>query len=205
MSFLFRTVPLTTLTMNQPTAGRALAEKLDGEDSLRLRDEFNIPSMTDVARTSLPPANGANGMLTYFLSLSSVTSHADCCFHHPDADDVVYLVGNSLGLQPKRTAHRIQQYLATWSTQGVQGHFKPFDDSPLPIWLDVDARAAELIAPIVGAQTSEVAVMQTLTANLHLLMAAFYKPDPKGRHKILLEGKAFPSDHASLDFQCCKL
>ena len=37
--------------------------------------------------------------------------------------------------------------------------------------------------------------MQTLTANLHLLMSAFYRPDIKGRHKIILESKAFPSDH----------
>ena len=39
--------------------------------------------------------------------------------------------------------------------------------------------------------------METLTANLHLLMAAFYKPDINGRHKIIIEGKAFPSDHVS--------
>lgn len=51
------------------------------------------------------------------------------------------------------------------------------------------------MSPIVGADESEVAVMQTLTANLHLLMSAFYKPDPSGRHKIILESKAFPSDH----------
>lgn len=114
----------------------------------------------------------------------------------PDAEDeALYLVGNSLGLQPRRTATRIQQYLDTWRTQGVQGHFKPLDDSPLPTWLDVDARAAKMVAPIVGARVEEVAVMQTLTANLHLLMAAFYKPDAKGRHKIIIESKAFPSDH----------
>jgi kynureninase len=47
----------------------------------------------------------------------------------------------------------------------------------------------------VGAQPSEVAVMETLTANLHLLMAAFYRPDINGRHKIIIESKAFPSDH----------
>lgn len=51
------------------------------------------------------------------------------------------------------------------------------------------------MAPIVGADVSEVAVMQTLTANLHLLMTAFYNPDPNGKHKIILERKAFPSDH----------
>jgi kynureninase len=69
----------------------------------------------------------------------------------------------------------------------------------LPTWLDADAHAARLMASIVGGDESEVAVMQTLTANLHLLMTAFYHPDPKGRHKIILESKAFPSDHVSID------
>lgn len=110
----------------------------------------------------------------------------------------VYLCGNSLGLQPKRTQTRINQYLTTWATQGVQGHFKPLEDSPLPTWLDADVRAAKLVAPIVGANESEVAVMQTLTANLHLLMSAFYRPDINGKHKIILESKAFPSDHVTL-------
>ena len=54
------------------------------------------------------------------------------------------------------------------------------------------------MAPLVGAEKSEVAVMQTLTANLHLLMSAFYRPDIHGRHKILLESKAFPSDHVCI-------
>lgn len=50
------------------------------------------------------------------------------------------------------------------------------------------------MAPVVGASQSEVAVMGTLTANLHLLMASFYRPT-KEKFKIILEGKAFPSDH----------
>ena len=39
--------------------------------------------------------------------------------------------------------------------------------------------------------------METLTANLHLLMASFYKPT-KEKFKIILEGKAFPSDHVCM-------
>lgn len=131
---------------------------------------------------------------------------------HPDPDDAVktqdgdaapctYLVGNSLGLQPRRTATRLRQYLDTWATQGVQGHFKPLAGSPLPTWLDADSAAARMMAPLVGADPSEVAVMQTLTANLHFLMSAFYRPDAEARHKIILEARAFPSDHFLVETQ----
>jgi kynureninase len=51
-----------------------------------------------------------------------------------------------------------------------------------------------MLAPLVGASPNEVAVMGTLTANLHILMASFYCPN-KERYKIIIEGKAFPSDH----------
>ena len=94
----------------------------------------------------------------------------------------------------------MQQYFSTWASQGVFGHFKPLNESPLPTWLDADIRAAEAIGPIVGAQVSEVAVMETLTANLHLLLSSFYKPDINHRHKIIIESQAFPSDHVSHDF-----
>lgn len=62
----------------------------------------------------------------------------------------------------------------------------------------MDKKAADMVAPIVGAKAEEVCMMQTLTANIHLLMCAFYKPDIKGRHKVIIESKAFPSDHVSL-------
>jgi kynureninase len=132
----------------------------------------------------------SNGGLTYRTASEATANN----------DKSIYLCGNSLGLQPKRTVTGLQQYLSTWATQGVQGHFKPLDNSPLPTWLDADDRAAELISPVVGADKSEVAVMQTLTANLHFLMSAFYHPDINGRHKIILESKAFPSDHVGTPF-----
>lgn len=145
-----------------------------------------------------------------FPSLHAETSRAN--FGHcekpdisasSDGDASIYLCGNSLGLQPCLTALRLQQYLTTWKTQGVFGHFKPLNKSPLPVWLHADAEASASIAPIVGAEISEVAVMETLTANLHLLMAAFYRPDFNGRHKIIIESKAFPSDHVSENTPFC--
>ena len=53
------------------------------------------------------------------------------------------------------------------------------------------------MAPLVGALPKEVALMQTLTANLHLMMASFYRP-AEDKYKIILEGKAFPSDHVGM-------
>lgn len=74
------------------------------------------------------------------------------------------------------------------------GHYHGHEDSPLPGFLYIDDKAAELAAPVVGASEDEVAVMGNLTANLHLLMCSFYRPT-KEKYKIILEGKAFPSDH----------
>jgi kynureninase len=48
-----------------------------------------------------------------------------------------------------------------------------------------------------GAAPAEIAVMETLTANLHFILSAFYRPQKEGRHKIIIESKAFPSDHVS--------
>jgi kynureninase len=56
----------------------------------------------------------------------------------------------------------------------------------------------ETMSDLVGGLTSEVVMMNSLTTNLHLMMATFYRPDPD-RHKILIEEHAFPSDyHAAI-------
>jgi len=70
------------------------------------------------------------------------------------------------------------------------------EDALTPPWLDLvnDAATKKQMGNIVGALPEEVAIMQTLTANIHLLMASFYRPT-KDRYKIIIEGKAFPSDH----------
>jgi len=50
-----------------------------------------------------------------------------------------------------------------------------------------------LVAEIMGTKASEVVMMNMLTVNLHLAMAAFYKPEGS-RRKIVIEGHSFPSD-----------
>lgn len=53
------------------------------------------------------------------------------------------------------------------------------------------------MAKMVGASESEVIFMNSLTANLHFMMVAFYRPTAT-RFKILMEKKAFPSDYHAI-------
>lgn len=59
---------------------------------------------------------------------------------------------------------------------------------------------ARKTAPIVGASKDEVVAMNTLTANIHLLFASFYKPTPQ-KHKIIIEWRPFPSDWYAVESQ----
>ncbi|NJY61617.1 kynureninase [Salinimicrobium sp. CDJ15-81-2] len=111
-------------------------------------------------------------------------------FHFPKVNgkEVIYFTGNSLGLQPKNAKQYVDEVMTDWAELAVEGHFQA--DKP---WWDYHERFAEKLAPVVGANPSEVTVMNTLSVNLHLLMISFYRPT-KQRYKIIMEEKAFPSD-----------
>lgn len=110
---------------------------------------------------------------------------------HPNPrKQCIYFCGNSLGLQPIMTKVLVQAELDIWANRGVQGHFR-HDKWP---WVSIHETCTAETAKIVGAMPEEVAIMGSLTANLHLLMAAFYTPT-KERYKIIIENRAFPSDH----------
>ena len=113
----------------------------------------------------------------------------------PDGDDVIYLTGNSLGLQPKTTRQYIEQELKDWETLGVEGHFKAKNP-----WMPYHEFLAEQMARVVGAKLIETVVMNSLTVNLHLLMVSFYRPTAE-RYKIVIEAGAFPSDQYAVGSQ----
>jgi len=119
-------------------------------------------------------------------------------FHLPTMDDgqqEVYLLGNSLGLQPKQTRDYVLTELDKWSSKGARAHFEP--ERP---WAPYHEFLTEPMARIVGATAEEVVVMNSLTVNLHLMMVSFYRPS-KHRFKILIEEHAFPSDHYAVESQ----
>lgn len=112
-------------------------------------------------------------------------------FHIPtdgNGNELIYLCGNSLGLQPKKVAQYLQEELEDWQKLGVEGHTQ----ARRP-WLSYHEEFTDSVAKIVGAKAEEVVLMNGLTVNLHLLMLSFYKPS-KQRYKIIIESAAFPSD-----------
>jgi len=107
----------------------------------------------------------------------------------------VYLTGHSLGLQPKTAREAIEIELEDWARYGVEGHFAGRNP-----WYSYHELLSEPMAGIVGAKSSEVVCMNSLTTNLHLLFVSFYRPTGS-RYKIISEGRMFPSDRYLLETQ----
>ena len=119
-------------------------------------------------------------------------------FHLPlgnDGQPLIYFAGNSLGLMPKSARKIVEQELDDWARLAVDAHM----DAATP-WYSYHQTLREPMARLVGAQPNEVICMNSLTVNLHLMMATFYRPT-KSRFKILMEDPAFPSDTYAIKTQ----
>lgn len=112
-----------------------------------------------------------------------------------DGTPVTYLCGNSLGLLHDSVRAEVERVLDEWAGLAVDAHFEGS-----PPWLPYHRLVRDDLAHIVGALPHEVVAMNGLTANLHLLMAAFYRPTAE-RPGILIEADAFPSDRYAVASQ----
>jgi kynureninase len=112
-----------------------------------------------------------------------------------DGTEQVYLCGNSLGLQPRATRQAVLDELDDWQALAVEAHFRGRHP-----WMPYHEFVRDDLAALVGALPHEVVAMNSLTVNLHLMMASFYRPTPE-RHAILIERNAFPSDHHAVASQ----
>jgi kynureninase len=106
----------------------------------------------------------------------------------PDGRPVAYMVGNSLGLQPKAVRTLVTEELDDWARLGVEGHVH----ARRP-WVSYHELFRDGLSMLAGALPHEVVAMNTLTVNLHLMMASFWQPSGR-RRRILIEKGAFPSD-----------
>ena len=116
-------------------------------------------------------------------------------FHYPEDDNgnqLIYLCGNSLGLQPKSASDQMDKEFSIWSKMGVLGQEER--------WIAYHERLTKPFANLVGCRETEVVAMNALTVNIHLLLISFYNPNKK-RIKILMEKDAFPSDQYAIQSQ----
>jgi len=119
-------------------------------------------------------------------------------FHLPlgkDGKPLIYFAGNSLGLMPKAAREIVEQELDNWAELAVDAHHRA--GTP---WYSYHETLREPTARLIGAQPNEVICMNSLTVNLHLMLATFYRPT-KSRNKILMEEPAFPSDTYAIKSQ----
>jgi kynureninase len=119
-------------------------------------------------------------------------------FHLPlgkEGTPLIYFAGNSLGLMPKAARQIVDEELDNWAGLGVDAHHAT--GTP---WYSYHEALRDPVARLVGAKPLEVICMNSLTVNLHLMMATFYRPT-KSRFKILMEDPAFPSDTYAIKTQ----
>jgi len=102
-------------------------------------------------------------------------------------DGIVYLDGNSLGALPRAAAARVREVAEReWGERLVRS----WNEAG---WIDLPARVAARIAPLVGAAPDEVAVADSTSVDLFKLLAGAVRLRP-GRCVILSEQENFPTD-----------
>ena len=119
-------------------------------------------------------------------------------FGHPcDASgaEIVYLGGHSLGLPPLEARTRINEDLDDWAHYGVFGH-----EAARRPWIPYHENLTAGLRHLTGAGASEVIAMNSLTVNIHMMLASFYRP-AGARTKILIETGAFSSDRHAVASQ----
>tara|TARA_B100000287_G_scaffold434816_1_gene500506 strand:- start:3205 stop:4449 length:1245 start_codon:yes stop_codon:yes gene_type:complete len=103
-------------------------------------------------------------------------------------DDKIYFCGNSLGLQHKSIKEKINIHLKQWKETAVESHFS--GEYP---WIEIQDKIKFILKNFLGCKASELAIMNALSVNLHLLMISFFNPS-KRKSKIMIEDNAFSSD-----------
>lgn len=108
---------------------------------------------------------------------------------------LVYLCGHSLGLQPRAARELVVEELDEWAQRAVEGH----EHARRP-WIPYHENLRNGLTELTGARPGEVVAMNSLTVNLHLMFASFYRPAGT-RRRILMEAGAFSSDRHAVASQ----
>ncbi len=124
------------------------------------------------------------------LDASDPLSRYRARFYVPE--DKIYLDGNSLGLLCRDAEQSLARVLEEWKTGGIGGWLG--GDTP---WFTMAETLAARVARLVGAEPDEVAIANSMTVNLHQLLATLYRPHDT-RRKVLIDAHSFPTDRYAL-------
>jgi kynureninase len=108
---------------------------------------------------------------------------------------ILYLAGHSLGAMPLAARDVLNEELDDWARFGVFGH----EEARRP-WIPYHENFTAALCQLTGARANEVVAMNSLTANIHMMLASFYRPAGE-RCKILIESGAFSSDRHAVASQ----
>ncbi len=109
--------------------------------------------------------------------------------------ELLYFAGHSLGAMPLAVRDVLNEELDDWARLGVFGH----EEARRP-WIPYHENLTAGLATLAGARPNEVIAMNSLTANIHMMLASFYRPSGT-RTRILIETGAFSSDRHAVASQ----
>ena len=102
-----------------------------------------------------------------------------------DDPDLSYLDGNSLGMLPRTTVHRLHEVMnEEWGSGLIRSWRK---------WLELPLIVGNELAPLLGADDGEVVVHDSTSVNLHQLLHAAVRLRPN-RSCFAVDAHEFPTD-----------
>src|SRR5438045_6327032 len=87
----------------------------------------------------------------------------------------VYMISNSLGAMPRRTARDLAEYAETWATRGVRG----WEDR----WWEMPLAVGNKVARVIGAPPGSVSMHENVTS-AQLVALSTIRPSPS-RNRIV--------------------
>jgi kynureninase len=109
--------------------------------------------------------------------------------------EILYFAGHSLGAMPLAARDVLNEELDDWARFGVFGH-----EAARRPWIPYHENLTAGLCELTGARPNEVIAMGSLTGNIHMMLASFYRP-AGSRNKILIEAGAFSSDRHAVASQ----
>lgn len=101
----------------------------------------------------------------------------------PILERSVYMISNSLGAMPRRTAESLAEYSRTWATRGVRA----WEDR----WWEMGREVGDKVGAIIGAPPGSVSMHENVTTAVMIALSSIpLEPD---RNRIVCLAADFPS------------